>query len=448
MQAQEPLDPEIQDFIAFVNEHIHPRYGLAEVLRYGVGFHYGNMPGSVRAGIEELFQHRKLQFLACTSTLLQGVNLPARHIVIEAPTRGREQPMERSDFLNLAGRAGRLTREFHGNVWCLRPDRWGAPAYAGEPLQEIRSAFDLMLSNDGGEILEAFDEDYKIRDRGTAVAALGRIFNEYVQKDRALDIPTGGDPNNAASLREAIAMLQNFRSEARLRSDVFARNSGVHPRRLEALYADLSAQPELDLFCPIRPNTKNTNVRLREIFQRVQRFLGGVANDSYRYHSKIAAGWIHENPLRRIITNELAYREAEADRAEPPTTINTRDIIYTVIDTIERELRFRYVKYMRAYFDILSQVFRDRDEAEKIEDLVPFHLYLECGAYRPVSLSLISLGLSRVSALLLSKNIVLPSDASPEECLRRCVQAISNAPRLRLPEAVQREIALLAGRRA
>lgn len=354
--------------------------------------------------------------------------------------------MERSDFVNLAGRAGRLTREFHGNVWCLRPDRWEVPSYAGEPLQEIRSAFDLVLGNDAGDILEAFEEDYKMPDRSTAVAALGRIFNEYVQKNRTLDIPSDADADNAASLHETIARLQNFRSEAQLQADVFARNSGVHPRRLEALYAHLTAQTELDSFCPIRPNTKNTNVRLREIFQRVQRFLGGVANNSYKYHAKIAAGWIHENPLRRIIANELAFREAEAAHVEPPKTINTRNVIYGVIDMIERELRFRYVKYIRAYFDVLSQAFRDRGEPEKIADLPPFHLYLECGAFRPVSLSLISLGLSRVSALLLSKSVVLPSDASPEECLRRCIQAISSAPGLKLPEPIRREIGRLAGR--
>ncbi len=445
MQSLNPLDSEIEDFIAFIAEHIHPRYGLAEVLKYGVGFHYGNMPGSVRAGVEELFQHRKLQFLACTSTLLQGVNLPAHHIVIESPTRGRNQPMERSDFVNLAGRAGRLTKEFHGNVWCLRPDRWEIPAFTGDRLHEIRSAFDLILSNDGGDILEAFDEDYNMSDRSVAVAALGRIFNEYVQKDRSLEVPDDSDSINTASLREVVDVLENFRSAAQLPADIFARNSGVHPRRLEALYAHLSAQSELDSFFPIRPNTKNTNHRLREIFQRVQRFLGGISNNSYKYHAKIAAGWIHENPLRRIIANELAFREAEAARADPPQTVNVRNLIYSVIDTIEREIRFRYVKYIRAYFDVLSQVFRDRNESDKIADLPPFHLYLECGAFRPVSLSLISLGLSRVSALVLSKSIVLPADASPEECLRRCIQAISNAPRLRLPKPVRAEIVALTG---
>jgi hypothetical protein len=439
------LDQDVEDFIAYLNEFVHPKYGLSEMLRYGVAFHYSNMPGSVRAGVEDLFQRRKLRFLCCTSTLLQGVNLPARHIVIEAPTRGRNKPMERADFLNLAGRAGRLTREFHGNVWCLWPNRWTQPSFEGEPLQEIRSAFDRVLEDGGTAIRQAFDDDEHAEDGGTAVAALGRVFTEFIQKERPFDIQYHETPENSESLKATLALLEDLGKEVRLPTSIFARNSGVHPRRLEALYAFFGTQTDLVPFCPIRPNTKGTNQRLREIFQRVQRLLGGVENDSYTQHAKIASAWIHEAPLSRIIANELAYRESEAKRASPPTKVNVRNLIYGIIDTMERELRFRYVKYLRAYNDALAQALKDRGEKEWAEQLPPFHLYLESGAFRPVPINLMSLGLTRVTALLLAKRIVLPSDATPEECLRRCREAIANAPQLALSPTVRREIALLSG---
>lgn len=440
----ETVDPEIEEFIEYLKDFVHSRYGLIEVLRYGVAFHYSNMPGSVRAGVEDLFQRRKLRFLCCTSTLLQGVNLPARHIVIEAPTRGKDRPMERADFLNLAGRAGRLTREFHGNVWCLRPDRWDHPCYEGESLQRIHSSFDRVINEDGQSLQQALHGSDGTKNSETAVAVLGRLFTEFIQKDRTPDIPEGISSSGQEFLQDTISNLKDFQKRARLPADVFAKNSNVHPTRIENLYSFLNGQQDIESCLPIRPNIKGTNGRLREIFQHVQRILHGVENDSYKYHAKIAAGWIHENPLSVMVANEIAYREAEATRTSDPKPVNVRNLIYGIIDTIERELRFRYVKNLRAYHDVLAQVLRERGDTRS-QQLVPIHLYLECGAYRAVPISLISLGFTRVTALLLAKRIVLPADATPEECLRRCRQAIANAANLKLPIPVLKEIAALTG---
>jgi replicative superfamily II helicase len=152
-------DHEVTEFISFLEEQVHKEYGLIDTLKKRVGFHYSNMPGSVRAGVEELCARNKLKFICCTSTLLQGVNLPARDIVIENPKRGMGKPMTRGDFVNLAGRAGRLLREFHGNVWCLRPDLWEEPSYEGESLQVIQSAFEKALQDGGTAIRQVLDDD-------------------------------------------------------------------------------------------------------------------------------------------------------------------------------------------------------------------------------------------------------------------------------------------------
>ena len=40
---------------------------------------------------------------------------------IRGPHKGRGKPMNETDFWNLAGRAGRLGKEFQGNVICIDP---------------------------------------------------------------------------------------------------------------------------------------------------------------------------------------------------------------------------------------------------------------------------------------------------------------------------------------
>jgi len=80
------------------------------------------------------------------------VNLPAKNILIDNPKSG-DKPMSRPDFLNLSGRAGRLLKEFHGNIWCINPMEWEEPIYQGEQLEEICSAIDLVMK-DGGSSLD------------------------------------------------------------------------------------------------------------------------------------------------------------------------------------------------------------------------------------------------------------------------------------------------------
>lgn len=127
---------------------VHPDYQLANVVEKGVAFHYGNMPSLLRLEIERLFRGGVLKFLICTSTLIEGVNLSCRNIVIRGPRKGKGHPMEAPDFWNLAGRAGRWGDEFQGNIICIDPmnsDVWptGVPNRTRYP---IRRETDAVLS--------------------------------------------------------------------------------------------------------------------------------------------------------------------------------------------------------------------------------------------------------------------------------------------------------------
>src|SRR5882762_4540198 len=115
--SEQDINSDTQDLIDFLRSHIHSRYRLADALAQGVAFHYGNIPQIIRARIEELLRDRVLRFVCCTSTLLQGVNLPAKNIFLENPKKGRGKPMLPGDFWNLVGRAGRMSKEFTGNVY-------------------------------------------------------------------------------------------------------------------------------------------------------------------------------------------------------------------------------------------------------------------------------------------------------------------------------------------
>ena len=112
---------ELSDLADLIRKCVHRQYQLANVVERGVGFHYGNMPSLIRLEVERLFREGKIKFLVCTSTLVEGVNLACRTIVVRGPKKGKSNVMEPHDFWNLAGRAGRWGDEFQGNIVCINP---------------------------------------------------------------------------------------------------------------------------------------------------------------------------------------------------------------------------------------------------------------------------------------------------------------------------------------
>lgn len=68
--------------------------------------------------IEKLFKDEKITAMFCTSTLVEGVNLPADNLFITSYYSGRAQ-MTDVDFRNLVGRVGRIQYNLSGNVFMI-----------------------------------------------------------------------------------------------------------------------------------------------------------------------------------------------------------------------------------------------------------------------------------------------------------------------------------------
>ena len=83
--------------------------------KLGAYAHHGGMPMGIRSSIEYAMQVGKIKFIACTSTLAQGVNLPIRYLIISNVYQNKERIKVR-DFQNLIGRTGRAGIYTEGTV--------------------------------------------------------------------------------------------------------------------------------------------------------------------------------------------------------------------------------------------------------------------------------------------------------------------------------------------
>ena len=80
---------------------------LARVLRVGVAFHHAGLTTEERDIVELAFKSGAVRVLVATSTLSSGVNLPARRVILRCPFTYNGQMMDKLQYRQMIGRAGR-----------------------------------------------------------------------------------------------------------------------------------------------------------------------------------------------------------------------------------------------------------------------------------------------------------------------------------------------------
>lgn len=116
-QLQPLHDSDLDVLAQDIRQDVHGDYYLADIVEKGVAYHMGYLPSTIRARIESLYKDGKIRTLFCTSTLLEGVNLPADNLFITSHKNGGD--MSPVDFRNLMGRVGRIEFNLYGNVFLV-----------------------------------------------------------------------------------------------------------------------------------------------------------------------------------------------------------------------------------------------------------------------------------------------------------------------------------------
>ncbi|WP_027408861.1 DEAD/DEAH box helicase [Anoxybacteroides tepidamans] len=116
----------LQSLISYIKETVHDKYSLCDFLVKQVAYHHGKLPHHVRKVIEKAVSERLIKNIVCTTTLMQGVNLPAQNVIIRNPNlfirrKSGKTPKKLTSYelANLRGRAGRLLKDFIGRTFIL-----------------------------------------------------------------------------------------------------------------------------------------------------------------------------------------------------------------------------------------------------------------------------------------------------------------------------------------
>lgn len=107
------ITPELEEAIQNISEYISPEYTLVKCLKKGIIYHHGAVPDSIRSYIEHLYTVcQEIKFVITSSTLLEGVNIPATRMFLMDNRKGIGN-LSASNFRNLIGRVCRFSEVFN-----------------------------------------------------------------------------------------------------------------------------------------------------------------------------------------------------------------------------------------------------------------------------------------------------------------------------------------------
>lgn len=435
------LDPRLKPLIDLTRKTVHPEFALARVLTRGVAFHYGNIPHLIRTEVERLFSEGAIRFLVCTSTLVEGVNMSCRAIYVRGPTKGAGTPMSAEDFWNLAGRAGRWGKEFQGSVVCIDTDQprlWGPD---GPPrrraLNAMRRTADSVVARPD-DLLAFISAGTP---RNTAVKrpdlefTFSYLMTQHLRGESIRELPWTRrlDPDAVDRVAEAIGQAAEGLQTP---LSVIERNPGLSPLAMDALLRRFgNARRDVAELLPADPSSNDALESYRGVIGRTAAELNAALGPTGRRTNALAlliSRWMNGRPIARLIADREHW-ERQQDR---PKSLPT--IIRTVLADVEKIARFEAPRSLACYTDLL-RVFYERVERPDLMARVPadFHLMLEFGVSIPTQMSLIALGMSRTSAVLLGE--LLTNDTMSEADVVRWLSG-GGWREADLPELVVREV--------
>jgi superfamily II DNA/RNA helicase len=437
----DPPDPELLELADLARKGVHPQFKLAPLVERGVAFHYGNMPSLIRLEVERLFRSGKIRFLICTSTLIEGVNLSCRTIVLRGPRKGIGHPMEPHDFWNLAGRAGRWGDEFQGNIICIDPqdtNAWpeGVPARSRYPIKRESDAVielgdglaDYLDRRATATLPELADSD-QFEQVGSYLLAtylrLGSISQAALAKRH--------DPATVAKLDERLAAIAG---QIDIGPEIAGRHPGVSALGLQRLLDAFRAyEGDIENLLPAAVDSQDSYDRFVTIMRRINEHLfpAFMPDGLIPLHALIVVQWLKGFSLAAMIRKNIDYHRSRGRAFRLPV------LIRHTMELVEQIARFRAPKYFSAYMDILNMHLRAIGRTDLIEHDLDIGTQLEFGVSSRTLLSLMELGFSRMSAVVLYEKIAR-DDLSKEDCQAWVAEREAQFEGMDIPTIILREI--------
>ena len=410
-----------------IRQEVHDDCYLADLIIRGVAYHVGYLPANIRLRIEKSFERGDLRTIFCTSTLIEGVNLPADNLFITSYRNGQSN-MDEVEFRNLVGRVGRIKYNLYGNVILVKEDDKQKEERYKELLQTDvppqKTALDIKQNTEymGALVRDLADGDIEMstchdKAKETDFEAL-RKFGLILTHDLSLgqSTPVTQKFDEFLTERQKQRIIENFPKE-RTSNDITLSydqaenlhdaivNGNLHYPELKGENDDVDFE-ELVAFM----------IKLRRLFKwdiYEKQTLGKPGTyrlDSViRWYSTILLRWIRGNGLHAIILSAIRYKENNpetgvwsgqfkvAERYNPKSKYHKNLVIAESLSVIENVLLFSISNYFRK----VSMEYKAFHQVDHFDN--DWYEYVEYGTTNPDKIFLQQNGFSREASIFIQK---------------------------------------------
>ncbi|MGN7175046.1 DEAD/DEAH box helicase [Cytobacillus sp. SAFR-174] len=408
---------ELNDAINTISEIIHPHYFLIDCLNHGIGFHFGRLPHIVRVKIEKLFKKGIIKYLFCTSTLLEGVNLPAKNIFILKNKKGNSK-MSKIDFWNLAGRAGRLNFELTGNIFCIRDgmrDWSNTDLFVDRDSIKLETSIDNKLDNRLRKIEQIFNDNGvdKVNNKEDQIInyLANIILIDRIDREKSYESPLIKKLIDKEQY-EILSKADDLKDKIAVPIEIVQQNYSIMVSQQDTVYNLVSNSFKRNK-SPHFPNTvnyKNCLAVLNVFYEAYEweKYEKSLENkEKLKYIAQLMNNWINGASLKTLIVNTLKYKDENnkdiyysfkgnriKEKFNINNTLHVNHEINVLLADIEKILQFTLEKYFSSYFSILEFIFK--------EDAGPnWSSFLEYGTKNPIIILLQNMGFSRQTAMFI-----------------------------------------------
>ena len=413
---KQQLSIKIKKSIAQIKDYIHPDYYLANLLEHKVAFHYGKLPQLIRNLVEDLYKSEEVQNVFCTSTLLEGVNMPTQNIFILNGQNGRK-PLSQIDFWNLSGRAGRLAKELYGNIFCVQHEDWIWKNKEILKKSEIILKPTVLTKIDRNlQKIEKILKEQKITGSQEEQAILRYIAN-IISVD-TLEIKSNYKSPLIERLIEKkkdkiIELAKANVKDYEIPSYILNSNQSINLNIQNKIFKLLQKANKEGKSIKLPSHLINYETCLTVLKDLYVLYEWGNAEKklknekSLNYYALLMNQWINGFGLNQIIKMSIQHYETNNGLIHlgyiegKPNYVNFRKgntehinaLIEKIIDDIEYVLRFLFEKYFNHYYQVIANILGEDSAGENWASL------LEYGTQNRIAIALQNIGLSRHTAL-------------------------------------------------
>lgn len=380
------------DLIKYYKNTIHENYTLCKTLGNGVAYHHGKLPTHVRRTLEKAIVTKKINNVVCTTTLMQGVNMPAQNIVIRNPhlyLKKTDTSAELSNYemANLRGRAGRLLKDFIGRTYVL--DESAFVNTDGYEQLELFSDVTKELPSGYGERFEEYrGEIEKVIETVKTVDASMKKYGYLVSYIRQLVLRYGRDSLKRMkdvgiklTLKQVDSIILKLNTLT-IPKNICIKNRYWDPFVLQKIFEDYEEN------VPGNPYERGAKAKLKRMLKYMrdteetsamyERFIPKELQKGSKrsYLVDLCMKWATECTLHDILSGEQYLKENGADEIEK------------TIQILQKTVSFDVPLLLKPIFDIKN----------------PNSIFLTCmqtGATNRQIITMIELGIPRETALYL-----------------------------------------------